>query len=88
MLLILAFADLMFFMKIISFVWLSWQLIFSKMEKIEKRNLLPRNCIYFDKTFIEMILEKSCFGHIFLAHYSIVLVAMETIMRKKEQENT
>ena len=58
------------------------------MGKIEKRNLLPSNCRYFDKTFIEMILEKSCVRHICLAHSSFVPVTMETIMQKMEKENT
>ena len=59
------------------------------MGKIEKRNLLPSNCRYFDKTFIGMILEMSCFSHIILAHCSFVQVAMVTIMQKKmEKENT
>ena len=53
------------------------------MGNIEKRKFLPSNCRYFDKTFIEMILEKFCFSHIFLAYCSFVLVAMETIMQKK-----
>ena len=52
------------------------------MGKIEKRNLLPSNCRYCEKTFKEIILEKSSFSHIFLAHCSFVLVAMETIMQK------
>ena len=52
------------------------------MGKIEKQNLLPSNCRYFDKTFIEMIFKKSCFSHIFLAHCLFVLVSMETIIQK------
>ena len=35
------------------------------MGKIEKRHLLSRNCRHFDKTFIEMFLEKSFVSHIF-----------------------
>ena len=31
----------------------------------------------------EMFFEKSCITHIFLAHCSFVLVAIETIMQKK-----
>ena len=58
------------------------------MGKLEKRNLLPSNCRYFDNTFIEMIFEKFCFNHIFLAYCSFVLVAMETIMQNMENENT
>ena len=53
------------------------------MGNIEKQYLLPSSCIYFDKTFIEMFLEKSCIGHIFLAHWLFVMAAMEIIMRKK-----
>ena len=50
--------------------------------KIEKKmHLLPSNCRYFDKTFIEMFLVKSCFSHIYLAYCSFVLVATETMMR-------
>ena len=52
------------------------------MGKIEKQCLLPSHFRYFDKTFIEMFLEKSCISHIFLAHCSFVLVAMEIIMQK------
>ena len=36
------------------------------MGKIEKRHLLPGNCRYFDKTFLELVLEKSNMSHIFL----------------------
>ena len=55
------------------------------MGKIEKwllLLLLPSNCRYFDKTFIETFPEKSCISHIFLAHFSFLLVAMETIVQK------
>ena len=52
------------------------------MGKIEKQNLLPSNCRYFDKTIIEMIIEKSFFCHIFVTHCLFVLVAMETVMQK------
>ena len=52
------------------------------MGKIEKWHLLSSNCRYFDKTFIEMFLEESCFSHIFLVHCSFVLVAIETIMQE------
>ena len=57
------------------------------MGKIEKRHLLPSNCRSFDKTLMEIFLEKSCITNIFLALYSFVLVVMETIMQKMEKEN-
>ena len=56
------------------------------MGKTEKWHLLQSHRRYFDKTFIEMFLEKSCFSHIFLAHCLFVLVAIETIMQKKKME--
>ena len=56
------------------------------MGKIVERHLLPSNCRYFDKTFIETFFEKSCISHIFLIHCSFVLVAMGTIMQKKKKK--
>ena len=56
------------------------------MGKIEKQHLLPSNYRYIDKSFIEMFPEKFCISHIYLAHCSVALVAMETIMQKKKKK--
>ena len=52
------------------------------MGKIEKRHLLPRNCRYFDKTFIEMFLEKSFISHI----YGLLLVCIGCHENHKEKK--
>ena len=56
------------------------------MGKIEQLHLLPSIHRYFDKTFIELFPEKFCISHIFLAHCSFVLIAMENHNAKKKKK--
>ena len=57
------------------------------MGKIEKGIYCQAIADSFHKTSVELFLEKSCNSHVFWAHCSFVLVAMETIIYKKKKKN-
>ena len=48
-----------------------------------KTNFLSNYSLTFNIKLL--FLEKSCISHILLAHWSLLLAAMETIMQKKEK---
>ena len=52
------------------------------MGRIGKLHVLQNHCRYFNKTFIEMFLEKSSINHVYLARCSYLFVEMETKMQK------